>query len=65
VVKPSHVTIAIFNANGQLIEILIDSQRDAAQYTISWDGSDVASGLYFFRMQADYYEITKKCLLLK
>jgi len=65
VVKPSHVTIAIFNANGQLIEILIDSQRDAGQYMISWDGSDMASGLYFFRMQADYYEITKKCLLLK
>lgn len=65
VVEPSHVTIAIFNANGQLIEILIDSQRDTGQYTISWDGSDVASGLYFFRIQADYYEITKKCLLLK
>ena len=62
---PSHVTIAIFNENGQLIEILVDSQQDAGRYTVSWDGSNVASGLYFIQMQANDYEITKKCLLLK
>ncbi len=61
----SHVTIAILNANGQLIEILVDSQRNAGRYTISWDGSNVASGLYFIRMQADNFEMTRKCLLLK
>ncbi|HEX9974289.1 MAG TPA: DUF5060 domain-containing protein, partial [bacterium] len=60
--EPSHVTIAVFNANGQLIKILVDSQRDAGQFTISWDGSSVASGLYFIRMQAGNFKMTRKCL---
>ena len=63
--KSSHVTIAIFNETGQLIKILLDSQQDAGRYRISWDGSDVASGLYFIRMQAGNFEMTRKCLLLK
>jgi len=63
--EPSQVTIAIYNAKGQRIEILVNSQRDAGRYTISWDGSTVASGLYFIRMQAGNFEMTRKCLLLK
>jgi len=63
--ETGHIKLAIFNTNGQLIKILLDSQQDAGRYTISWDGSDVASGLYFIRMQAGNFEMTRKCLLLK
>ena len=63
--ESGYVTIAIFNEKGQLIENLIDSQQEAGQYTISWDGPNVTSGLYFIRIQAGNFEITRKCLLLK
>lgn len=63
--EPSHVTIAIYNVTGQLIKTLFNSQRNAGQYTIYWDGSELASTLYFIRMRAGNFKMTRKCLLLK
>lgn len=63
--EPGHIKVAMFNENDQLIQVLVDSQQNGGRYAISWDGSNVASGLYFIRMQAGNFEMTRKCLLLK
>jgi hypothetical protein len=60
------VKLEIYNIMGQKVAILIDERREAGDHTISWDGSNVASGVYLYRLTAgeDFVE-TKKMILLK
>ncbi|MBL7149721.1 MAG: T9SS type A sorting domain-containing protein, partial [Candidatus Cloacimonetes bacterium] len=68
--KQSHVQITIYNIRGQLVRTLVDEQRDANNYTVTWDGTDdnrkpVSSGIYFYKMKAEKYTATKKMILMK
>jgi hypothetical protein len=66
----SHVTITVFNVLGQQITTLVDEQMTAGSYVADWDGrassgNQVASGIYFYKMEADGFVETKKMMLLK
>ncbi len=68
--EAAYTTIQVYNAKGQLIKTLCDSQQTAAQHKLCWDGKDdsgqsVASGVYYVRMQCfgDLYMV--KALLIK
>ena len=55
----------IFNIMGQRIVSLINDNLDAGQHTAEWDGSSMASGVYFYRLEAGDYAESKKMVLLK
>ncbi len=68
--KEKFVHLSIYNLTGQQIKKLIDAIQPAGQYTIHWDGSDaqghpMASGIYFYTLQAGPYIKTRKLLLLR
>jgi len=64
------VSLAIYNANGQLVRTLVDDVRGIGAHNITWDGHDSAgnlasSGVYFYRLTAGKFSETKKMVLLK
>ena len=59
------VSLVIYNLIGQEIAILIREVQQAGNYTIRWDASNVASGIYFYRIQAGDFVRTRKMVLLK
>jgi len=64
------VRMVVYNLLGQQIKTLVNEQKDAGYYTVSWDGTDdlnrqVASGIYLYRIQAGAYSHTQRMLLLK
>ncbi len=64
------VKIEIFSITGQLVKTLVNTQKDAGEYRVTWNGTNnngllVSSGLYLYRMQAGEYSITKKFHLMK
>jgi hypothetical protein len=64
------VTIQVFDLAGRLVKTLVDEEKSAGSYQISWDGKDelgraVASGVYFARMKAAGYLHTTKMILVK
>ena len=61
----SHVKLEVFNVMGQKVATLVDGQCEAGEHVVQWDGRDAASGVYFYRLQADDFVGTKKMLLLK
>lgn len=63
--KAAHVTISVFNVLGQMVVTLVDMDMDAGNHSINWDASATASGLYFYRIQADDFSETKKMMMLK
>jgi hypothetical protein len=47
----SHVKLHIFNVLGQQIAELVNTEQSAGTYRVTWSGN-VASGLYFYRLEA-------------
>jgi hypothetical protein len=61
----SHVKLEIFNIVGQQVETLTDKYLEAGYHTVTWDGSQAPSGVYFYRIQAGDSVESKKMILLK
>ena len=63
--RPSHVTLTLYNVQGQFVGTLYDQQARAGDYTVTWNGTDNPSGTYFIKMTAGDFQQIQKCLLLK
>ncbi len=61
----SHVTLTIYNTLGQQIATLVDSEINSGQYEVTFDGSHLASGIYFYRLQVGTFTQIKKLVLLR
>jgi len=63
--QASDVCLEIYNIVGQRVTTLVNGHLDAGVHTLIWDGSQSASGVYFYRLQAGRFDATKKMILLK
>ena len=59
------VQIAVFNILGQRVETLILPGHPAGRHVYTWDGSGLASGIYFQEMRAGQFHQLKKIALVK
>ncbi len=68
--KVSEIELSVINILGQVVRTLHDGQITAGNHEVVWDGknesgSQVASGVYFYRLKADGFEDSKKMVMLK
>ena len=63
--KSQFVTLKVFDLLGKEITILLNEEQSPGSHTAKFDGSNLSSGVYFYRMQAGDFVQTKKSLLLK
>ncbi|MBI2427947.1 MAG: choice-of-anchor D domain-containing protein [Ignavibacteriales bacterium] len=66
----SHVKLEIFNTLGQRVKSLVQEFQPIGTYVVAWNGTDdgkkaVASGVYYYRLQANNYTNVKKMTLIK
>jgi len=61
----SFVTLKVYNVLGQEVASLVNQEQKASSYTVNFDASRLASGMYFYKIQAGSLSLTKKMLLLK
>jgi hypothetical protein len=64
------VTIKIYNVAGKLVKTLLNEVKDAGSHKVKWygknnRGSNVASGVYFYKMETKGFTNTKKMVLLR
>jgi hypothetical protein len=58
--------VSIYNLLGQELTTLINEHQAAGSYTLAWDGSQFASGIYLCRMITDKnFSETRKLVLLR
>ncbi|MBN1212366.1 MAG: T9SS type A sorting domain-containing protein [candidate division Zixibacteria bacterium] len=62
--KASDYTLTIYNVTGQVVDVFSGS-ADAGSHEINWNASNVASGIYFYKLDAGNFSETKKMILLK
>ncbi|KPL01845.1 MAG: hypothetical protein AMJ73_09690 [candidate division Zixibacteria bacterium SM1_73] len=68
--EPLHTILSIYNVLGQRVRTLVDEPKSPGSYEVIWDGkdgkgNDVSSGIYFYRLDTENYQKTKKMTLLK
>ena len=63
--KESNVNLTIYNVLGELVTTLVNEQMKAGYYEYKFDASNLASGVYLFRIKAGDFLQTKKMILLK
>lgn len=65
IAENGHIRIAVFNTLGHHIETLVDGYKSTGSYSVRWDASRVASGVYVYQMQSSAGVLTKTMTLLK
>lgn len=64
------VKLAIYNILGQKVKVLVDEYQNYGYKSVTWDGKDnqskeLATGIYFYRIEAGSFVQTKKMLMMK
>ena len=63
--KAGNVTIKIFDCLGREIKTLVDEFKQQGFYSINFDASHLASGIYFYQLKAGGFVSTKKMVVLR
>jgi len=63
--RQSNVLLKVFNVLGKEVATLVNEQKDAGTYSVQFDASSLASGLYFYQIRTGNIVETKKMLLIK
>jgi M6 family metalloprotease-like protein len=57
--------ITVYNIKGQKVKELMNEYKQSGSYQVEFDGSDLASGIYFYRINAGEFTQVKKMALIK
>ena len=63
--ESGQVRIAVYNLMGQKVATLVDGMKQAGAHTVRWNAAGHASGMYYYRLEANGQVITKKMTLIK
>lgn len=63
--KEGMVKIVVYDAIGREVKTLVNEEQNAGSYKVEFDGSNLPSGIYFYKLQAGDFTETKKMLLIK
>jgi len=61
----ARVVLEVYNSLGQKVNTLVSEPQPTGIYQIHFDGSNLPSGIYYYRIEADGYAQQKKMLLIK
>lgn len=63
--EPTEVSLKVYNLLGREVSILLSGRMKAGHHKVQFDASGLATGLYFYRIQAGSFMQTKKMMLIK
>ena len=61
----SFVTLKVYNIVGQEVATLVNEKREAGRYKIDFNASNLASGMYFYRLTGDNFVSALKFILVR
>jgi probable HAF family extracellular repeat protein len=61
----SFVNLSVFDVSGRRVTELVDGWRDAGVHEVTFDGSNLASGVYLYQLTADNFTTVGKMMLIK
>ncbi len=66
ILKSEFVTLKIYNLLGQEVATMVSDKLTPGNYKYTWDASDFASGVYYYRLETNNgFVQTRKLILIK
>ena len=65
IAKSTNTKISVYDILGKEVKVLLNTKLEPGSYETSFDGSNFTSGVYFYRIQTEFYTNTKKMILVK
>jgi len=62
---PGHVRIAVYDSAGEEVAVLVDGVMAAGRKSVDFNGFNLASGVYFYRMTAGSFSESKRMVLVR
>ncbi|MCZ2267237.1 MAG: T9SS type A sorting domain-containing protein [Ignavibacteriales bacterium] len=59
------VKLIVYDVLGNEIAVLVNEEKPAGKYEVSWNASNLASGVYIYRLQSGLFVSSKKMMLLR
>ncbi len=59
------VTLKVYDVLGREVAMLVNEEKPAGSYKVKFDGSNLSSGIYFYRLTAGNYTMVKKMVLMR
>lgn len=59
------VSLKVYDVLGNEVKTLINENKPAGRYTVTFDGSNLSSGIYFYKLESGSFIETKRMILLK
>jgi hypothetical protein len=63
--EAGNVSLEVYDITGRLVTTLIEGEIEGGEHLISWDASEVSSGVYFYKLTAGDYSEAKRMMLVK
>jgi hypothetical protein len=63
--RSAHVELSVYSADGRKVKSLVSEPKPAGSHTVYWNTSEVPSGIYICRLEADGICATEKMIRLK
>ncbi len=63
--KTALVTVKVYDMSGREVKTLVNESKNAGYYQVTFNANNLASGVYFYKIQAGDFRATKKMILVK
>ncbi|MBE2226106.1 MAG: T9SS type A sorting domain-containing protein, partial [Ignavibacteria bacterium] len=60
-----YVNLSVFDSKGSLVAELLSSEISAGNYDVDFEGSELTSGVYFYKLSTEGFTDTKKMILVR
>ena len=61
----ANVSVKVYNTMGQLVDVIAEGQMTSGSYTLTWNGTNVASGVYLVQTEVGSEVHSQKIMLIK
>jgi TctA family transporter len=59
------VTLKVYDLLGREVQTLVNEEKPVGNYRVNFNASNLASGVYFYRITAGSFNMTRKLIVLK
>ncbi|MBZ0270176.1 T9SS type A sorting domain-containing protein [bacterium] len=63
--EPRHVTLSLHDVSGRLVRTVLDQRVTAGPHRVVLSASELASGVYYYRLQSQEETATRRCLVIR
>ncbi len=63
--EAARVKLEVYDLQGRVVAELVNGHRDAGVHEVTWNASNLSSGMYFYRIQAGDFSAVQKVVLMK